>query len=110
MKNGKIQCKDIPDEEFLLALIFTISINENFNPQNWRMRWEVKENLEAVRGPIPEKVFLAKAKKLIKAKKLGGCDCGCRGDYHLPCNRVGCCVESDSPKVSYIMKNLYGGE
>jgi hypothetical protein len=26
------------------------------------------------------------------AHKLGGCDCGCRGDYHLPCGQMYCCA------------------
>lgn len=30
---------------------------------------------------VPEKVLLAKLRRLIRAGKLNGCDCGCRGDF-----------------------------
>jgi hypothetical protein len=74
----RMQCKDIPDDVFLDAVRLT-------EPRGrWRMRWNVQERLESVLGPIPENLLLAKARKLQAAEKLGGCMCGCRGDYHLP--------------------------
>lgn len=39
-------------------------------------RWSVADRLGA-----PEKVVLAKAKKLIRRGVLEGCGCGCRGDW-----------------------------
>jgi len=83
----RMQCKDIPDDVFLDAVRFT-------EPRgHWRMRWNVQERLESVLGPIPENLLVAKARKLMAAGKLGGCDCGCRGDYHLPedCGDPRCC-------------------
>lgn len=81
MPDGRLmQCKDIPDEVFLDAVRRTpgaIGVNE-------RLRWIVQEKLEAVTGPIPENLFLAKARRLIARGLLKGCPCGCRGDYHLP--------------------------
>jgi hypothetical protein len=87
----KMQCKDIPDEEFLLAVKFTPTPDGRYDLHLWRMRWDVQATLEAVRGPIPTKLFLAKASKLIVADKLHGCDCGCRGDYHFPRSDGPCC-------------------
>lgn len=75
-----MQCKDIPDDVFLCALRRTPGTSSG----SWRMRWEVQAALEAVTGPIPENLFLAKVRRLMARGLLGGCDCGCRGDYHLP--------------------------
>ena len=30
---------------------------------------------------VPERVVLAKARKLIRQGRMGGCACGCRGDF-----------------------------
>lgn len=72
----RMQCKDIPDEVFLDA------VRRAGEPGSWRMRWHVQAELETVLGPIPARLLLAKARKLIAARKMGGCDCGCRGDWH----------------------------
>lgn len=80
--NGRrMQCKDIPDSVFLAAVRRTPGLG---GPSNWRMRWDVHAELEEALGTIPENLLLAKARKLCDAGKLGGCPCGCRGDYHLP--------------------------
>lgn len=76
--NRRMQCKDIPDELFLDA------VRSPGEPGAWRMRWDVQAALEREIGPVPERLFLAKARKLMAARKLSGCPCGCRGDYHLP--------------------------
>lgn len=79
----RMQCKDIPDETFLDAVRRTKAPGGS-----WRMRWHVQAALEQDIGPVPENLFVAKARKLIAAGKIGGCPCGCRGDYHPPeeCN------------------------
>lgn len=87
----RMQCKDIPDDVFLDAVRRTPAVDGSLDPARWRMRWNVQEQLEQVIDPIPENLLLAKARKLMAAKKLGGCDCGCRGDYHLPCGQLYCC-------------------
>lgn len=76
-----MKCADIADEVFLAA----VDATEPISAGTWRMRWAVQETLEAQLGiGIPENLFLAKARKLMLRKKLHGCPCGCRGDYHLP--------------------------
>lgn len=75
----RMQCKDIPDEAFLDAVRRTPGTSSS----NWRMRWDVQAALEAAIGPVPENLFLAKARRLFAKGLVGGCDCGCRGDYHL---------------------------
>ena len=85
----RMQCKDIPDEVFINAVRRTPGTPS----QNWRMQWEVHAALEEAVGRVPENLLLAKARKLIAAGKLGGCDCGCRGDWHPAeeCEGYNCC-------------------
>jgi hypothetical protein len=85
----RMQCKDIPDEAFIDAVRRTPGTASG----NWRMRWNVQDALEFIVGPVPENLFLAKARRLFAKGLLGGCDCGCRGDYHFPeeCNAYNCC-------------------
>jgi hypothetical protein len=72
----RMQCKDIPDEAFLDA------VRRAGPTGTWRMRWDVQTELEKTLGPIPGNLLMAKARKLKAAGKMGGCDCGCRGDWH----------------------------
>lgn len=72
------QCKDIPDAVFLDAIRRTPATGS----LGWRLRHEVHRELEASIGALPEKLFLAKARQLEKRGLLGGCTCGCRGDWH----------------------------
>ena len=85
----RMQCKDIPDA----VLLDAIRRSPGTSSQNWRMRWDVQAELEVVVGPVPENLFLAKMRRLLARGLVGGCDCGCRGDYHLPeeCGDPGRC-------------------
>ncbi|MGC4950960.1 hypothetical protein ACLQ2N_32810 [Streptomyces sp. DT224] len=79
-----MQCKDIPDEALLNAVRRTPQPYPNpphFVPL--RMSWDVQTALEEITGPLPYKLFLAKIRRLFHKGLLCGCDCGCRGDYHL---------------------------
>lgn len=72
-----MQCKDIPDDVFVTAVR-----NAPATPScGWRMRWDVAAELEEVIGPVPENLFMAKARRLIARGLVGGCPCGCRGDW-----------------------------
>lgn len=41
-------------------------------------RWHVAEELK-----FPEKVVLAKARRLLRRGTISGCGCGCRGDWEV---------------------------
>ncbi|MEU3285639.1 hypothetical protein [Streptomyces longwoodensis] len=76
---GQLQCKDIPDDVFIGA-VRTAPASVALG---WRNRWDVHEALEAVMGrDIPYNLLMAKARKLEVKGLLGGCTCGCRGDWH----------------------------
>lgn len=93
MSAPAMQCKDIPDTVFLAAIRATPAIPGG----SWRMRWDVHERLEeSLRRPVPTNLFLAKARRLITRGLMGGCPCGCRGDYHLPeeCIEQNCCPDA----------------
>jgi hypothetical protein len=51
-------------------------------PLTWTTvsRWEVGDALE---GKYPEKVVLAKLRRMIRRKLIDGCGCGCRGDLSV---------------------------
>jgi len=86
----RMQCKDIPDAVLLDAIRRTPGTSS----ANWRMRWDVQAEVEVAVGLVPENLFLAKMRRLLARGLVGGCDCGCRGDYHLPeeCgDRLHCC-------------------
>lgn len=87
-----MKAADIPDDVFIEA----VRVTAPMNPGGWwRFRKDVQKTLEGMLGfEIPEKVFLAKAKRLGERCKLEGCtNCTCRGDYHLPeeCDEHNCC-------------------
>ena len=83
-----MKCADIADDVFLAAVDATDSMHPGMS---WRSRWAVRETLEARLGiEVPENLFMAKARKLVAKKKLHGCPCGCRGDFHLP-GQSPCC-------------------
>lgn len=91
-----MKAADIPDAAFLDAVRSTRAVDGSFDSEHWRMRGEVKATLESGMGTqIPEKLFLAKARRLMNRGLLGGCPCGCRGDYHLPAPELGCCYACD---------------
>ncbi|MGW0562881.1 hypothetical protein ACWDZ4_20235 [Streptomyces sp. NPDC003016] len=79
----RMQCKDIPDDALCEAVRSTPARHPSPDTVPWRMSWDVQAALEATMGPVPERLFLAKVRKLFAKGLLGGCDCGCRGDYHL---------------------------
>lgn len=94
-----MQCKDIPDDAFLDAVRRIPAVDGSMKPSGWRTRWAVQAELETALGPIPEKLFLAKARRLGRRRLLGGCtECTCRGDYHIAadCPYPSCCPPVDA--------------
>jgi hypothetical protein len=52
----------------------------------------VQETLETSFGHVPTNLLLAKARKVEAKGLLGGCTCGCRGDWHPSDGcKTGCC-------------------
>lgn len=81
MKNGRLQCKDIPDEP---VLHFLASLNEAAGwhtfPPNQGFQPTV---LDAMPSGLPWRLVLAKMRMLIRRGLVDGCGCGCRGDFEL---------------------------
>src|SRR5690349_3703343 len=46
---------------------------------HWANRWDIAKALK-----LPDKIVLAKLRKLIRRGLITGCACGCRGDFELP--------------------------
>lgn len=72
MKKGKLQAKDIPDRPVLEFLAQ--------HPDKWHMRWDVGV---AMPPGTPPKLQLAKMRSLMGRGLVGGCGCGCRGDFAI---------------------------
>lgn len=77
-----MQCKDIPDEPILRHI--------GAHDGKWCMRWRASTPgidwpciLDAMPADTPEKLVLAKMRRLIERGLVDGCPCGCRGDFVL---------------------------
>jgi hypothetical protein len=71
-----MQAKDISDEVMLAALAATRGRN---GVPKWSCLWDVQRHL----APAPPKVVTAKLRSMIRRGVIGGCCCGCRGDFEL---------------------------
>lgn len=84
-----MKASDIPDSLIL----------EFLYPQqgSWTMLWddntfscwinlddkEVRKYVDIVPAGTPNKVLRAKMRSLVRRDLIGGCDCGCRGDFEI---------------------------
>jgi len=86
---GYRHARNIPDELFLVAVAAAGGVGDF----KWAMRWDVERVLgglpldvpipdDGVPG-VPSKVVLAKFRRVQGRGLVDGCDCGCRGDWHL---------------------------
>lgn len=88
-----MKASDITDETFLAAIDEAIRVRtevEGGPPWTWATRWDAAavlaghpEDVGATANEypnMPEKVVLAKARRLIRRGLVDGCFCGCRGD------------------------------
>jgi hypothetical protein len=82
--------KDIPDADFIAALEAVSKSLGSLYASRWDIgavlggfapRTSYEENLPAEVLGVPEKVVLAKARKLVRRGLISGCVCGCRGDF-----------------------------
>lgn len=70
-----MQCKDIPDQPILAFLAE--------RPGVWH-NWCCDDELDVSRAMphgVPGKLRIAKMGALMRRGMVGGCDCGCRGDF-----------------------------
>jgi len=70
-----MQAKDIPDQAVLDAVWAILDRTDHRSVSRW--------DLAAEFPLVPEKVLMAKARKLIRRRQLEGCVCGCAGDFTL---------------------------
>jgi hypothetical protein len=89
------KASDIPDVLFLEAIEACrhARLNSDGTPAYWANRWDVAAYLagdyERIEGSpedypnVPEKVVLAKIRRLDRRGLIYGCGDGCRGDLHL---------------------------
>lgn len=71
-----MQCKDIPDAPIL---VFLVHLNGRW--ANWFGDEYENSVTNAMPAEVPSKLALAKMKQLIRRGVVGGCACGCRGDF-----------------------------
>lgn len=71
-----ISAKDIPDEKALDAIRST---KGKWGVPDWSMTGDIQANL----NQYPPKVVLAKLKSLVKRQVIGGCACGCKGNFYI---------------------------
>ncbi|MFG3170555.1 hypothetical protein [Streptomyces sp. NPDC048200] len=90
----RMQCKDISDA----VLIGAIRRTKPVTTGGWRMLGHVRDELEATIGWVPRNLLMAKLRKVCDTGQVGGCPCGCRGDFHLPedCGDPGCCSQNST--------------
>jgi len=82
------QAKDVPEDAILRVL--------RTEPGRWFTHWPCHRATCDLaecwslpcRAPelaaFPEKVLRAKLSSMMRRKLVDGCDCGCRGDWHIP--------------------------
>lgn len=72
-----MQCKDIPDRPILEFLLQHLGYWCNWHVGN---EYSVRQAMPA---GIPEKLVLAKMRRLLARGLVQGCLCGCRGDFEI---------------------------
>lgn len=89
MKNGRLQCKDIPTVPVLLFLAEVAARGTCHGATAGHHDLLPREGyMPTVRdvpqlAALPERLLLAKMEMLIRAKLVDGCSCGCRGDFEI---------------------------
>jgi hypothetical protein len=72
-----MQCKDIPDRPILEFLA------RQDCPATWGEGYFMSTVRDAMPPGTPDRLQRAKMARLIRRGLVGGCDCGCRGDYEI---------------------------
>jgi hypothetical protein len=98
-----MQCKDIANADFLLAIVTACALRAGPRGRAWAhaTRWDVAAVLAGhpehvgwtprTYPGMPENLVMAKFRKLERRGRgiVEGCDCGCRGDWCLAPNTAG---------------------
>ena len=74
MRVAVFAAKDVDAVE-VIYVIALLEAESNIGVSRW--------SLNEVFPEVPEKVMLAKLRRLIRSGKIDGCVCGCRGDFTL---------------------------
>jgi hypothetical protein len=78
-----MQCKDIPDAP-VLAFLNNLPVPWTWGTWFWSDDYKPENSVLNVMPPgTPEKLALAKMRRLMQRGLVDGCDCGCRGDFEL---------------------------
>lgn len=74
-----MKASDIPDKDILEYL----SARQGEWTGLWFGGFDGRDVYEAVPNGTPSKIVLAKMRALYKRGLVGGCTCGCRGDFEI---------------------------
>lgn len=77
----KLQAKDIPDLDVLIA-VYRASLDGKWGWEG-RVRWAFLSDMEEAFPNYSPKLVRAKMKAMIRKGLLRGCACGCRGDFQF---------------------------
>lgn len=109
-----MQAKDISDEVMFCALGKAALIRA----QRWGwpksgIPWAGRKDVEAAFPEIPRKVVLAKLASMIRRGLIGGCACGCAGnfysleaEYTYECKHYGETLEERDDRLSREAKEI----
>ncbi len=78
MKKGRLQTKDIPEKPILEFLA-----QHQGEWSTWGKGYSMPTVSDAMPDNTPDKLKLSKMRSLHKRGLVGGCDCGCRGDFEI---------------------------
>lgn len=81
MKNGKLQCKDVPDQPIIDWIAKQDKWTTHFLGSDGKPISDWSIPLEILPGN--ENFRLAKLRSMMKKRLIKGCDCGCRGDWEI---------------------------
>lgn len=76
-KRGRPQVKHVSTET-VFAGIRAVRRNDPDPDYRWASLWTLADHLQ-----IHESLLLAKLRRLISRGEIGGCTCGCRGDFYI---------------------------
>ncbi len=83
MKNGRLQCKDIPTEPVLEFIGARDGRWCTWFGADASGAWFENSVRRAMPTEVPDGLAVAKMAGLIARGLVDGCSCGCRGDYTL---------------------------